>query len=336
MERHFTFFKVLQRLFLALLPVAFAGWLFGVPFQAVSAFLLIYALWNAFYQQRLNRWLWLSRTMHPPKAPGAWSDIYDGIYRTLRRSQFRRRNLAMILHRFREAAEAIPDAGMVLEANGNLVWSNKLAQHYFGLKWPTDKGIRITSFIRHPRFVKYFRKGDFKDPITLSSPVGDGREIEIRIMPYAGEQWLVMARDVTRLNQLERVRKDFVANVSHELKTPLTVMQGYLELMEEPTDLPPKQLKKAVHDISVQTRRMQLMVEQLLALSRMEAKGIESSELVDVGRLIHRYVAELRHSAESKQQSLTVNVVANSSVLGNEEKLAAAIQNLITNAMKYT
>ena len=88
--------------------------------------------------------------MLPPRAPGAWSDIYDGIYRTLRRAQLKRRQLSILLQRFRQAAEAIPDAALVLESDGTLVWSNKLAQIYFGLRWPTDRGIRITNLIRYP------------------------------------------------------------------------------------------------------------------------------------------------------------------------------------------
>ena len=53
-------------------------------------------------------------------------------------------------------------------------------------------------------------------------------------MPYSDDQYLLVARDVTQIKQLDNLRKDFVANVSHELKTPLTVLQGYLEMVEDP------------------------------------------------------------------------------------------------------
>ncbi|MCC5854571.1 MAG: phosphate regulon sensor histidine kinase PhoR [Idiomarina sp.] len=337
MDRYYNLFRVLRRLVLGLIPVALLGWLTGYLFEALTIALFVVVLWNAFFQQRLNRWLWSSRIMHPPQAPGAWSDIYDGIYRTLRRSQMRQRNLALILQRFRQAAEAIPDAGLVIEADGRLVWSNKLAQLYFGLQWPTDRGIRITNLIRHPRFVKYFRKQNFSDAITLTSPTGDSREIELRIMPYAGTQLLVIARDVTRISRLERMRKDFVANVSHELKTPLTVMQGYLELMEEPDHMSPKHLQKAVRDISSQTSRMQVMVEQLLVLSRMESQGQETfTTKVNVPALIRELLTETEILAKAKDQKITADVAANLWIFGSAEKMQAAIHNLVTNAMKYT
>ncbi|RTE85541.1 MULTISPECIES: phosphate regulon sensor histidine kinase PhoR [Gammaproteobacteria] len=336
MERDYNFARLLIRIVVICAGLAAIGSIWGISAELIALFLFGLIVWGLFYQQRLSKWLWQSRTMHPPQAPGTWSDIYDGIYRTLRRSQLRRRNLAMILQRFREAAESIPDAGMVLEASGNLVWANRLAQLYFGLKWPADKGIRITNFIRHPRFVKYFRKGDFKESITLSSPVGDSRMIELRIMPYAGKQWLVIARDVTRISKLERMRKDFVANVSHELKTPLTVMQGYLELMEDPELMPPKQMKKAIRDITSQTGRMQIMVEQLLTLSRMEAQGSDVSDVIRVKQLTERLLADLKIMAESKDQTLQVEIDDSIIVQGSEEKLSAAIQNLVVNAIKYT
>lgn len=337
MDRYFTPFKVIRRLIISLLVVGIMGWLFGYTYELIAAYLLAVVLWNSFYQLKLSRWLWKSRTTQPPQAAGAWSDIYDGIYRTLRRTQIRRRNLVLILQRFREAAETIPDAGLVIENDGTLVWSNKLAQVYFGLQWPADKGIRISNLIRNPKFIKYFAEKDFREAITLSSPIGDKRDIELRVIPYAKAQLLVIARDVTRIRMLERMRKDFVANVSHELKTPLTVMQGYLELMEDPKALPPERMAKAVADITVQTQRMQLMVEQLLTLSRMEANYQENfTEHVAVGAMLNALVTELCFMLEEHQVQLQTHIDNELLVLGNADKLHAAVHNLFVNAIKYS
>ncbi|MCL4409436.1 phosphate regulon sensor histidine kinase PhoR [Aliidiomarina haloalkalitolerans] len=336
MERHFTLYRLLKRLFWWLLPLALVGWLVGALWPALALALAATVLWNVFYFQRLNRWLWQSRTMLPPRAPGAWSDIYDGIYRTLRRAQLKRRQLSILLQRFRQAAEAIPDAALVLESDGTLVWSNKLAQIYFGLRWPTDRGIRITNLIRYPRFIKYFEISDFAEPITILAPAGDQREIEMRFMPYTDTQLLVIARDITQLRKLERLRKDFVANVSHELKTPLTVMNGYLELLEEPLNVPPEMLTKALHDMTLQNQRMQKMVEQLLTLSRMEGQSQDTfTRKVVMSELINQVIQELQPIIAAKGLALQLDVADGISVLGNEEKLRAACSNLITNAIKY-
>ncbi|RUO29110.1 phosphate regulon sensor histidine kinase PhoR [Aliidiomarina sanyensis] len=337
MERHFNLYRLIKRLILWLLPFALIGGLTGYFWQALALGQALALLWHYVFFHRLNVWLWQSRTMLPPRAPGAWSDIYDGIYGTLRRTQAKRRQLAILLQRFRHAAEAMPDASMVLQKNGNIEWTNKLAQVYFGLRWPTDKGIRITNLIRLPKFQKYFAAGKFEEAFTLNSPLGDGRELELRFMPYSDHELLVVARDVTQLRKLERMRKDFVANVSHELKTPLTVMSGYLELIEEPATVAPAVMRKAVVDMSKQTRRMQNMVDQLLLLSRMEAQIQDTyTKPVHLGAMLRQILDELRPLVEDKKLYLDAHIDDSVAVLGSEEKLRAACSNLITNAIKYT
>ncbi|WP_194757125.1 phosphate regulon sensor histidine kinase PhoR [Aliidiomarina indica] len=337
MERHYTLYRIFKRLLLWVLPFAFVGWITGHFWLSISLSLACALLWNYLFLHRLNMWLWQSRTMLPPHAPGMWSDIYDGIYRTLRRAQIKRRQLAVLLQRFRQAAEAMPDASMVLQRNGNIEWTNKLAQIYFGLRWPADKGIQVTNLIRDPRFKKYFEKGEFDEPFTLNSPQGDDRELELRVMTYSEDELLLIARDVTQLRKLERMRKDFVANVSHELKTPLTVMNGYLEMMDSPTKLPPEMLDKAVHDMSLQTQRMQKMVNQLLLLSRMESQMQDNfTKRVEVGAVLRQILNEMRPLFTDKDIYLDAHIDENLHVWGNEEKLHAACSNLLTNAIKYT
>lgn len=337
MDREYSLFRLLKRLLLWLLPFVLVGALLEAFWQLLAFGLGLAMLWNIFYFQRLNKWLWQSRTMLPPRAKGAWSDIYDGIYGTLRRTQTKRRALAIILQRFRQAAEAIPDAGLVLDADGSLQWTNKLAQIYFGIRWPADKGIRITNLIRYPRFHKYFEKGDFQQPITITSPTGDQRELELRFMPYADTQLLVMARDVTQIRKLERMRKDFVANVSHELKTPLTVMNGYLELLADGDELPAQMMAKAVGDMQGQTLRMQRMVAQLLELSRMETQLEERfSKRVRLGALTQQIIAELEQVVLEKKLQLDLQLDPDLAVWGSEDKLRSACMNLLTNALKYT
>lgn len=336
MNRHFTPLRLFCRFFISLLLVGFFAWLFGYFYPVLLFYLLGLVLWNYAYQLKLSRWLWQSRTLQPPQAPGTWSDIYDGIYHSLKRSQVRRRSLVALLQRFREAAETIPDAALVIEENGGLVWSNKLAQSYLGLHWPADKGIRITNLIRHPRFIKYFHQQDFHEAITLNFAVGQKvRDIELRMMPYASAQLLVIARDVTRVRELERMRKDFVANASHELKTPLTVMQGYLELMAEP--LPAEQMTKALQSVSEQTQRMQKLVEQLLVLSRMESSRPEESskELVPMGAMLLALLDELKLLAKTQQVEIKTDIDLSLKVQGHTDKLRAASYNLLVNALQH-
>lgn len=298
--------------------------------------LIVLMAWHYYYQLRLIRWLWRSRTLMPPSAPGSWSYIFDGIYRTQRRSQQRRRSLARLLRRFREASEAIPDAAIVFRHDGTLLWCNKLAQFYFGLQWPGDSGIRLSNLIRHPEFVQYLLKRDFSDDITVPSPVREDSELEIRVMPYSDDQYLLIARDVTQLKQLERMRKDFVANVSHELKTPLTVLQGYIEMLDEPTSVPPAMLQKALRDMGAQSTRMRNLVDQLLALSRMESSASDIFDhVVNVPYLLKTIETEIQQLNQQKQHEITFSV-APQKMHGREDEIRSALSNLVANAIHYT
>lgn len=336
MDRNYSNWQSLSRLFLFLLPFLFVGWLFDLFWPITALALLGLVCWHYYYQQKLVNWLWQSRTLMPPSAPGSWSYIYDGIYRSQRRSQKRRKALARLLRRFREAAEALPDAAIVFRADGALLWSNKLAQFYFGLRWPDDAGQRLSNLIRYPEFYAYLDAGNFDDELTIPSPVRDGLDIEIRIMPYSDDQFLLVARDVTQVKRLENLRREFVANVSHELKTPLTVLQGYLEMMEEPEQTPPAMLEKAVEHMNAQSTRMSNLVDQLLTLSRMETPSDDVfNHEVNMPAMLEQLEAEAKRLNEIKQHHIEFKVAA-VRIYGKENLLRSAMQNLITNAINYT
>ncbi|RUO75303.1 phosphate regulon sensor histidine kinase PhoR [Idiomarina seosinensis] len=336
MDRDYSNLLALRGLVLYLLPFIIVGWLIGYLWPVLTIALTGLIVWHYYYQQRLTRWLWKSRNLLPPTAPGSWGYIYDGIYRNQRRSQSRRRSLAKLLRRFREASEALPDAAIVFRSDGSLLWSNKLAQFYFGLRWPEDAGMRLSNLIRYPEFFAYLNNGDFSEALTIPSPMRESLDIEIRVMPYSDDQFLLVARDVTQGKQLDTMRRDFVANVSHELKTPLTVLQGYLEMLTDVENVPPAMAQRAVDQMQQQSDRMKNLVDQLLQLSRMETPSHDVFEqVVDVPALIEELRLEGEKLATDKQLTLTVDVEP-IKVYGKGDQLRSAMQNLITNAVRYT
>lgn len=336
MDRRYSVLFILKGLLWFIIPVGFFGWLFDYFWATLAIVLFALVVWHYYYQYKLEDWLWHRRTVLPPSAPGSWSYIYDGIYRTQRRSQQRRRALARLLRRFREASEAIPDAAIVFRKDGGLIWCNKLGQFYFGLKWPADTGIRLSNLIRHPEFVAYLQKGDFSEDIHIPSPVREDIELEVRIMPYSDDQYLLMARDVTQLKQLEQMRKDFVANVSHELKTPLTVLQGYLEMLDEPASMPPAMLTKAVSDMQGQSDRMRNLVDQLLSLSRMDVHRTDMFErVVNVPSMLETVKNDAERLNQDKQHTLEFDIQP-IQIHGVEDELRSVFSNLVSNAIHYT
>ncbi|WP_088329814.1 phosphate regulon sensor histidine kinase PhoR [Lacimicrobium sp. SS2-24] len=334
----FSWIKTLGRLAGYFALVCVLGFYFDALMAsvAIGAVLLLLAhYWNLY---RLNRWLWHSKKMTPPKTGGVWEHIYEGIYYLQRRNRNKRKELGNLVKRFREGAEALPDAAVVVDANACISWCNRLARIELGLSWPDDAGRRIDNLIRHPQFIEFFHQGKFNHPIEITSPTNIEKILEYRIMPYGDKHLLLVARDVTRVTQLEEMRKDFVANVSHELRTPLTVLNGYLEMFNsDDAQYPPAFMQKAFSEMTSQSRRMQNLIEQLLILSRIEASAERVYEkVVDVPQMLRAIESEAGALNKDKKHQIQFDVDSRLRVFGIETELRSAFSNLIFNAIHYT
>lgn len=143
--------------------------------------------------------------------------------------------------------------------------------------------------------------------------------------------------DLTEIRRLEAVRRDFVANVSHELKTPLTSMQGYLEAVREDPEMPAGQRDKFLAKAEAATHRQTAIVTDLLTLARLEAVEAGRFASLDLADVLHDAVRELRSSAEMKDVAIEEVVVGGPfPMLGDEAALTTAIGNLVDNAIKYS
>lgn len=122
----------------------------------------------------------------------------------------------------------------------------------------------------------------------MKAPHNDNIVLEVRIVPYGKGNHLLQARDITRLQHLEIVRRDFVTNVSHEMRTPLTVIHGYLEtIAERPEEAPAGNWQRVVLQMIQQTDRMQCIIKDLLMLSRLESEEQTLGQaVVDVAALL--------------------------------------------------
>ncbi len=245
------------------------------------------------------------QSFNPPEGEGAWEQVFEGIYQLQHRNRKKRNELSALIHRFRDGAEAIPDAVIVLQNDLTIYWCNQLALKVLGLQWPTDQGQRLDNLIREPKFAKYMHRGQFTEPLELESGHNIEQILEFRVMPYASTQLMVVVRDVTRLKQLEQMRKDFVANVSHELRTPLTVVTGYLEMMDSDMMPPPAMWNKAQNTMLEQCKRMDSLVTQLLSLSRIEgARKQNNDKAVNVPLLLNYIQTEANSINQQKSISL--------------------------------
>lgn len=329
--------KIVSQLVAIATVALLLGWIFGLALE----FLLLYSVlligWHYKHLFLLDKWLWRDRKLSPPAGDGSWQQVFDGIYYRQRKSRKKNKELRGLVRRFRDGAEALPDAIIVLNADWTIVWCNRLAQQLAGLRWPLDEHQRIDNLIRNPEFAQFLQNKQFEHGLELVSPLSDEVTLEYRILQYGQKQFLLIIRDITQIKQLEQIRKDFVANVSHELRTPLTVLHGYLEVMDA-DHLPSVAIWQKAHGVMLdQTKRMDALVQQLLTLSRIEASAkVQFDPVVDVPVMLALLEQEAQSLNREKQHQITFSVDPDLRVSGITEELRSAFSNLITNAIKYT
>lgn len=182
--------------------------------------------------------------------------------------------------------------------------------------------------------------------LQLVTPSGD-RVIEMHTsVLYDGQGELagavVVLHDVSRLHRLETVRRDFVANASHELKTPITAIRGIVETLIDDDKMPPAKLKRFLGKIRNQSLRLSALVGDLLSLSRLESQGEEAQRApldlrLDLRDVVLDSTRALMPTGQERGITLETRLPqAPIEVAGDDEALCQAVTNLLDNALKYT
>ncbi len=317
-----------------------AGALLGWPFDAIPGGIAVgLALCLAFHLRQLHalhQWLTHRPQEEPPAASGLWGELFDRLYRYQKSQRLTQQRLRDTLQRIQESSEAMRDSVVMLDRHGDLEWWNSAAEQMLGLKPQQDRGQHITNLLRDPRFVDYFHGRDYREPLTLASPIDETRILQFQITLYGDDERLLMARDITRLHRLEEMRRDFVANVSHELRTPLTVLSGYLETYADQAELMPPRLARGLASMQEQTTRMQNLVADLLLLSRLEIdRGGADHAALDMAALLEA----VRRDAEALsggRHVIAVELREPRALVGSEQEIRSALSNLAFNAVRYT
>ncbi len=335
------FQTIVRTLFLRLgtwlvLSVVF-GYLIGSVWAVMALASLVIIAWHYRHLYDLINWIWQSKAISPPQADGVWGDIYNGLYRQIKKHRQKQKGLNDKLRQFRDGAEALPDAALVLAKDFTIQWGNKKAQKLLGVRTSGDIGQRIDNLIRYPEFAVYLEEHNWETPCHIVSPINAELHLELRFMAYGTEHILFIARDVSKIRRLEEMRRDFVANVSHELKTPLTVVRGYVEMIQMEQEAFNPHWQKTFATIESQVSRMDRLVEQLLVLSRTEINVDNyDQQVVNVPELIENLVSDSQWLNQDKQHTITTEIDDSIGLLGFETELKSAFSNLLSNAIAYT
>lgn len=309
----------------------------GAPFLVVSIALAVYLVWHLHQAYKLTSWLRSDPGEEElPETGGVWRQIYRRIETQIEELTDRKRALQRQMDKYRQVARALPDAAVAFNRLGEIELINDAAKRLLALREPEDLGRPIKNLIRVPQFVDYLERERFETPLEIASPANPDITLSITVVPYGDlDKRLLLARDTSRLHRLERMRQDFIANVSHEMKSPLTVIKGYVENLMDDADASGK-WQKPLQQIDQQTDRMCSIVEDLLALSNLETgPEPDSLEPVDIPSLIRSVISEGRELSHG-QHKFENDIDDDLSILGNFNELYSAFSNLVFNAVNYT
>lgn len=332
----------LRAFFFLFLLCAVTGpvWIFVGRQQAWETFcggLLLYLLYHLWFLAKLMRWLRGPLDARVPAGWGIWEVAFAGLHRRVRIRLEQQHSLARALERFRLAGEALPDGVVVFNRHRQIDGLNAQAAAHFNLNPATDRGQPVTNLIRQPEMVGYLSAGQFDEPLLLQNDLHKGQTLQIQVIPYGDDQNLLISRDISQLERLENMRRDFVANVSHELKTPLTVVSGFVEMLVDDFDAYPRE--DALHYLRLvqeQSGRMQHLIDDLLTLSALETGSLTPlDERVEVPALLASIQQEAQALSAGRHQ---ISLVCDGPpvLLGCANELRSAFGNLASNAVRYT
>ena len=312
-----------------------SDWTTALGFAAAT-FILRY-LRDAIHLRNLSRWSRQELGATLPRTSGAWEELYAQLYHRGRARQRELVELNEALASFRGAAQALPDGVVTLNAQMQIVWCNSQAEQHLNLRLEKDIGQNLANLVRAPDFLTYLSRGEWDKPVQLRVRHPDQRAerfLSLQLVAYGDAQKLLLSRDITRFEKLETTRRDFVANVSHELKTPLTVLAGFLETISE-SAVTPEQRSQYMDLMREQAEQMKHLVDDLLTLSALEATSVTREETVDTNMVFARIEATARQLSNG-QHALGFDIESGLAILGSAVELISAFTNLVTNAIRYT
>jgi len=284
---------------------------------------------------RLERWASEPQDVDAPEGHASWREPMAALYRRVRARQLHQADLAATIERFRRAAEALPDGMLIMDSANRVQWANQRAQMHLGLDLPRDIGAALANLARQPVLVRYVDSEAYNESVVFDSQREPGATLSVQIVPFGIEEKLLISRDISRLEAVARMRRDFIANVSHELKTPLTVVTGFVETLQD-LELEPHQRRRYLQLMQEQARNMQRLVDDLLTLSSLES---EQNPLADTPFAVVPLLLALSADAKALsagRHTIALDIGHAAMVTGSRDELASAFGNLISNAIRYT
>lgn len=326
--------KFLTQVFLLLAAGTFVGWLYGRPELGLLAASLGFIGWQIRRLLTFDRAVRIRNFDDFRLGEGIWQQMYSRFSHERQRAQNYKHQYRRLTKEFRKSINAMPDGGIVLNSAFEILNCNKPARQLVGFHGKQDRGQRVDNILRDPRFIRYLNSGKYKNGVEIFSPIHEGEWLFCRLVPYGEDQHLLLIRDTTESKQLATMRRDFVANASHELRSPLTVVTGYLDMLADAEDISPD-WAKPIEQMQAQANRMNTIIEELLELSRLETAGnTRAEQTVDVVALLA--LAKKSYAGLADTAEIKLSIESHAGILGSNAEIESVISNLLSNAIRHT
>jgi two-component system phosphate regulon sensor histidine kinase PhoR len=237
----------------------------------------------------------------------------------------------------RAVLEGMSQGVVVVDRNTRITLINHSAARMFGLGPEGTEGRLLIEAIRHPGIENWARTGTAESEFSVSGRIFSAYRSPLdQADPEAGT--VLVISDMTEFRRLEGVRQDFVANVSHELKTPLSAILGYSQALRDGEYQGRAQLKDFLNRIHQQSERMSRIVSDLLTLAALEGGIHLARRPVRLGELLERAAENVQQQITGRKQSLSLpeGPAAATEVVVDEARMIQALTNLLDNASKYS
>lgn len=236
---------------------------------------------------------------------------------------------------------ALVEPALLLDAAGRVSIANPAAQDRLGV-WVVGRS--YVSVLRQPALLAPVEDAFADDRPGVTRFVHSTGAVETLFevtvspipQPDGRRHVLLVFRDLSEARAGESMRRDFVANVSHELKTPLTAVMGFIETLQGPAREDPKARDRFLGLMAQETARMNRLVSDLLSLSRLEGQSRKRpTDKIDLGALVSEIIGTLRPGAEADDVDIVFDAPEDAIITGDRDQLIQVVSNLIENAIKY-
>jgi two-component system NtrC family sensor kinase len=230
----------------------------------------------------------------------------------------------------------VVDGIIVVDHNQNMVLMNPTAREAFGVSSRYLAGSPIKDLVASTDLLEILNQNENMYPFQREVELEDGRvfNVQATVIPEVGIA--LTMQDMTQIKELDRIKSDFVSTVSHDLRSPLTAILGYVELLDRVGPLTDMQ-REFVERVHVSVQSITTLINELLDLSRIEAGFDTQKEFFSIEAIIDATVEELRESADTKNQVITQEVPPDlPPIFASPSRIQQVLANLVGNAIKYT